>query len=346
VRATSALRGRAFRRGSGNVKGMRAAVLHAFNGLPVATEVPDPVRGPGQCLVRIHAAALNPVDLRVATGTFYGGTPQLPYVPGTEAAGVVVEGTATPAGTRVRIERRAGSRDAGLIAELAVVDEDDVDLLPEAVEDAVAAGLGVAGMAAWLGLEWRANLRRGETVLVLGASGMVGRIGVQAARLQGAGRVLAGIRSANHTAEVLALGADETVLLDPALDVRAQAAVISEAARGSLDVVLDPLWGAPAAAAIEALGAGGRLVNIGESAGADAVLRSASLRGRMLLVLGHSNVVTPPDILHDCYRKLAEHAAARHLVIPVELIGMEHVADAWGRQMGSPHCKLVIDPRM
>jgi len=324
---------------------MRAALVYEFDTAPVLGEMPEPVRSPGQCLVEIHAAALNPVDLLVATGTFYGGRPELPYVPGTEAAGVVIEGERLAPGTRVRVEIRSGSTRFGLMAERACVSEDDVDVLPDDLSDEVAAGLGVAGMAAWLSLEWRAKLSPGERVLVLGASGVVGRIAVQAARLMGAGRIVAAARSEGSFEELAGLGADATVALDANASPAEQAEAFRQAAGGPLDVVVDPLWGLPGAAALESLGLNGRLVNLGQSAGKEATLPSSSVRGRLLSILGHSNVVAPREVLHDAYAKLAHHAAKGEIHLECETLGLEDIGAAWARQARSPHHKLLVDPR-
>ncbi|EQD60316.1 Alcohol dehydrogenase zinc-binding domain protein, partial [mine drainage metagenome] len=81
---------------------MRAAILEHFGEAPVLREMYEPVPGPGEALVEVGMAALNPVDLRVATGTFYGARPELPYVVGSEGMGVVRASERWPVGQRVR----------------------------------------------------------------------------------------------------------------------------------------------------------------------------------------------------------------------------------------------------
>lgn len=203
--------------------------------------------------------------------------------------------------------------------------------------------LGVAGLAGWLPLAWRARLQPGETVLVLGATGVVGQIAVQAARLLGAGRVVAAGRDAAmlaHAAE--RLGADETV------DLRAGGAALADAFRtaagGDVDVVLDPLWGAPGAAALDALGTGGRLVQLGQSAGAEATISSAQIRGRQRDILGYTNFLVPAEVRREAYRMLVEHAAEGRIAVDVERIPLYDVTEAWGRLDGGAHRKLVLVP--
>lgn len=101
----------------------------------------------------------------------------------------------------------------GAIAERALVERRRLVELPDGVSDGVAIALGVAGQAAWLGLEWRARLRPDEHVLVLGASGVVAAIGVQAARLLGAGRVVAAAPSEAGVEAARSLGADAVMRL-------------------------------------------------------------------------------------------------------------------------------------
>ena len=147
----------------------------------------------------VHAAPINPVDLSIASGRFYAGAPLLPYVPGTEGVGEVLESDGLAQGARVRFEG------AGAMAERVVVAEASCVEIPQ-IDDALAAGLGVAGLAAWLALEWRAELAPGETVLVLGASGAVGQVAIQSARALQAGRIVAAARSEEGLERARALG--------------------------------------------------------------------------------------------------------------------------------------------
>src|SRR5215211_3669213 len=255
---------------------MRAAILREYGAPPEPGEFQDPQAAEGQEVVEVLAAGLNPVDIAIASGDFYGGRPQLPYVVGREGVG------RRAGGERVYFDGPAAP--FGSFAQRAPIDPEGAIPLPGALDEALATCWGIAGLAAWLGLEWRAGLREGETVLVLGASGVVGQIAVQAARLLGAGRVVAAARSAETLEGAGRLGADATVRVDAVDDL---AAAFAEAGGGGVDVIVDPVWGKPAAAAVQAANRGGRLVQIGQSAGADALISSAAVRGRMLAILGH-----------------------------------------------------------
>lgn len=314
---------------------MHAAVLHEHGATPVYEPFEEPVAGEGQAVVEVAVAGVNPVDVRKASGGFVSGPPPLPSVVGTEGVG------RTDDGRRVYFD--APLAPFGAFAERALVQAGDPIDLPDEVEDGVAVALGIAGLAAWLPLAWRAQLRPGETVLVLGATGVVGQLAVQAARLLGAGRVVAAGRDAQMLARAERLGADATVNMT---DVGGDdlTAAFRAAAGGDVDVVHDPLWGAPAAAAVEALGVGGRLVQLGQSAGPDATISSASVRGRHLDIRGYLNFLVPPEMRRDAYRALIEHAAAGRIAVDAERIPLAQVADAWERVQRSPHRKLVLVP--
>ncbi|MGH2707146.1 MAG: quinone oxidoreductase family protein [Actinomycetota bacterium] len=324
---------------------MRAAVVEKIAQPPRPGEVAEPERGRGESLVEVRAASLNPIDLAIASGRFYAGPPQVPYVPGTEGSGVILEGETLPPGTRVRFEVQAGYGRNGALAERVGVADRDLIPLPETADDALAAALGIAGLAAWLALVHRAGLRAGETVLVLGASGALGQLAVQGAKLLGAGRVVAAARSRHGLERAASLGADAIVVLgDESREELAKR--FRQAAGGEIDVVVDPLWGEPAMAALGALGLEGRLVNLGQSAAASANLTSAAVRGRMRAILGHSNLTTPPEVKADTYRTLLTHAMNGELTVDLEEVSLVEVTAAWERQAGFPSRKIVVRPGM
>ena len=306
---------------------MRAALIREVGSPPELVERDEPQ---GDLVVAITAAPVNPVDLSIAAGTFYAGPPVVvPYVPGVEGVGRTAEGA------RVWFETGAGFIGDGSMAERAAVDASRVVELPEDVDDALAGCLGVAGLAAWVPLAHRACVEKGETVLILGATGIVGQIGVQAARLLGAGRVIAAGRDAQRLAS---LDADAVVQLP------ATAEALREAAEGPIDVVLDPLWGEHAATATEAMNLNGRLVMVGQSASQEATFDAGVVRGKALRILGHANGVTAPEVKRAALRTMCEHAAAGRLNVEFERIPLERVADAWERQASSPHVKLILVP--
>jgi NADPH:quinone reductase len=315
---------------------LRAAVVLEVGAAPEPGELPDPTRGEGEALVEVHAAALNPIDIAIASGRFYAGPPHVPYAPGREGVGVVREADGIASGTRVRFERDSGYGANGSVAELIVVPDEACVPLPDEADGNVAAALGVAGLAAWLALE-KANVS-GGTVVVLGATGAVGQIAVQGAKLMGARRVIASARNADALMQARELGADEVV---PIGDGDLTAA-LRDAAGGDVDAVIDPLWGEPAVAALNSLGIGGRLVHLGASAGPEATLPSAPLRGKNVSIIGHSSLTTPQNVKTRAYRELIEHATAGRLRVELDVFPLARIADAWADQAASPHRKVVI----
>jgi NADPH2:quinone reductase len=326
---------------------MRAAIVTEY-GVPRYGSFAAPQAGPGERVVAVRAAGLNPVDVAKAAGTFYAGRQRLPFVAGGEGVGTV-EGE----GRRVYFDRPVAP--FGSMAQRTLVRADGLLDVPDELDDGLAVAIGVAGLAAWLPLTWRARLQPGETVLVLGATGIVGQIAVQAAKLLGAGRVVAAGRDAAALARATELGADATVQLDPAAAPAAGeapqpsrsdlTAAFREAAGGELHVVIDPLWGEPAAAALAALGVGGRLIQIGQSAGATATVPSSVVRGGLVEIRGHTNTLAPPEVKASAYARLAEHAAAGRIAVDVERVPLADVAGAWERQRAGTHGrKLVLVP--
>jgi len=310
---------------------MKAAVLREL-GVPDYDEFAEPRADGGNAVVEVRAAGLNPVDVSIAAGRFYAGVPPLPSVAGREGVCVLD-------GERVYFD--APVAPYGSMAERALIDPGSTYRLPDALDDGLALALGIAGLAAWLALDWRAQLEPGEHVLVLGASGVLGQIAVQAAKHLGAARVVAAARSAEGLERAQALGADAVVRLGEPSEL---AAALREAAAGRIDVVVDPLFGEPFAAAVEAASFRARLVALGSSAGVTSTLSSAAVRGKMLDILGHSNVFAPPDVKRAAYLRMAELAARGELLVDVEHIPLADVRHAWERIAASAHRKLVLVP--
>jgi NADPH:quinone reductase-like Zn-dependent oxidoreductase len=323
---------------------VRAAVLETPGEAPRFGEHPDPEPAPGRTLVRVTAAPIVPLDLLCASGTSYFGRPATPYVPGDQGVGVVEQSAVLPEGTRVLVVTAAGRVPGdGSLAERCSVPDADVVPVTADVPDAALAALGMSGVAAWRILTARARLRPGETVLVLGAGGAVGQAAVGAARVLGAGRVVAVARSAAALERARGLGADAGVALEG--DAEALAARFAEAAGGPVHVVVDPVFGVAATAAARVLADGGRLVNLGGASGDTAEFSSSVLRSRSAEVLGYTNNALTPDQRAAAVTAVAEHAAAGRLSVAADVRPLGEVAEAWRRQAGGdPGTRLVLTP--
>jgi NADPH2:quinone reductase len=308
---------------------MEAAVLKDYESSPEFGEFEEP-QANGLALVEVAVAGLNPVDQTIASGGFPGRKPPLPSVPG-------LEGVGTAEGRRVYFD--APVAPFGSMGERTLVEREELIEVPDGIEDGLAVSFGISGLAAWLALTWRADLQRGESALVLGSSGALGQIAVQGARLLGAGRVVAAARdgeSLDHARHEL--GADAVVELGGEGDLTEH---FKEAAGGGFDVVVDPLWGEPAMAALGALNVEGRLVQIGNSAGESAELPTRGFRNQLGRIIGHTNFKASRERKSEAFAAMCAHALAGELKVKTEGVPLREVGEAWNRK--SPHRKLVIE---
>ena len=284
---------------------------------------PEAVDVEGGGPIEIVAVALNPVDLAVAAGRFYGGHPSLPYVPGCEAVG-------RRDGELLYLfgERWGTGRDGFLVERVDFPPSLAVPV-PDGLDDAVAPACGIAGIAGWLPVARRAPVRSDDRVLVLGATGTVGSVAVQAARELGAERVVAAGRDPARLRRALELGADAAVPLEgDDLPTRLREACGGEGPT----LVVDTLWGEPVRAATEAAAPEARIVHVGQSAGPEASLASAAVRGKRLSIFGHSNFALSPDERRQAYLEVAGHVAAGRITIEVQRFSLEDVSEAWAAQ--------------
>jgi NADPH:quinone reductase len=237
--------------------------------------------------------------------------------------------------------------------------------------DVEAAALGVPVFTALMCLEraQRAGASlEGAHVLVTAATGAVGLIAIQLAKLMGAARVVAAGRNGERLERARGLGADASVelvdadatveLVDADAPREAGAAAkpasgtaslrdrFAEAAGGRLDVALDPLWGAPARAAIDALSADGVYVSFGQVASPVAELSGIPLRNRRVALVGHSGAWATPQQRQTALARaheLAENGGAR-LALDTEELALDEIGDAWARLSRSAGRRLVVRP--
>ncbi len=162
---------------------MNAAVLHTLNQLPHFEQFPEPVAEENEVIVHVRAAALKPIDKQMASGSHYAAYGKLPVVCGMDGVGRLDDGT--------RVFFGGPRPPYGSMAERTVVSRSRCFPIPDNVNDDIAAAVVNPGLSAWGALVWRAQLAPGETVLILGATGVTGKLAIQTAKLLGAGRVVA-----------------------------------------------------------------------------------------------------------------------------------------------------------
>ncbi|OBG65842.1 MULTISPECIES: NADPH:quinone oxidoreductase family protein [unclassified Mycobacterium] len=239
---------------------MRAVVCRSY-GTPedlVLEDVDEPVPGPGQLLVRVHAAAVNFPDVLFIAGKYQVKIPP-PFIPGNEVAGEVI---AAGAGARFEPGQRVSGTTFGAFAEQALLDANQAALIPEDVDFGSAAAFGVTYRTAYHALRSTAAVTEGDWVVVLGAAGGVGLAAVDLAVAMKA-RVLAAASSPEKLELCRRRGAEATVDYDRE-DLKSR---IRELTGDSARAVLDPVGGPYAEPALRGLARGGTFVTLGYAAG-------------------------------------------------------------------------------
>jgi len=320
---------------------MNAAVVHAFDAPPRYTAFADPVLNEGERLVTVTAAGLHPIVKALANGTHYGSGGQLPFIPGVDGVGRLDDGT--------RVYFGAARSPFGTFCELAPAARGMYLALPAGLDDATAAAIANPGMSSAVALTVRAKFVAGESVLILGATGVAGQLAVQIAKRLGARRVVAVGRNPEALEKLKDLGADAVVSLD-----QEHAAVVSalrrEWAESGMDVVLDYLWGAPAEAVLEAIAQKGllhgaarvRYVQIGGSAGGTITLPAATLRSSGLELLGSG---FGSASIEEIFRTLGEFfalAAREPFRMEVKTAPLRDVEALWN--VPEQGVRLVFEP--
>ena len=318
---------------------MNAAVLHTLGKPPRFEQFPEPVPAEGEVLVHVRAAALKPVDKQMAGGTHYASFRELPAVCGLDGVGVLDDGT--------RVFFAGPRRPYGAMAEHTVVRRAQCFPVPEGLNDEVAAALPNPGVSAWLTLKVRAKLAPGETVLILGATGVTGKLAVQIAKILGAGRVIAAGRNEKALATLHELGVDATIQLDKSGEELTKA-FAREAGNTGFQVVIDYVWGPATEALLAAItrnefapiGSETRLVQVGESAGPTITLPAAVLRSTPLTIVGTAGMPAP-DILMDALQQVLSYGASGKLRIDTVRVPLAEIEDAWQREQ---RARLVVTP--
>jgi NADPH2:quinone reductase len=307
---------------------MNAAVVNVAGQPPKYQTFPEPDSGPGEVLIHVLAAGLHPIVKSLASGAHYAAGGQLPMVPGIDGIGIRDDD-----GSRVYFG--FARRPFGTMSERTVAPRDKCLPVPEGLDDAIAAAIPNPGMSGWLSLKERAALAPGETVLISGATGVAGRMAVQAARILGAKRV---IGAGRNPESLRAAALDAVIHLDhPEDEIRK--ALAAEVEQG-IDVIIDYLWGRPAELILEALAKSFRpdrarsirMVQIGDTAGKTISLPGATLRSIDLKLLGSGFGSVDLDHILAAIPTLFSMATKGDLTIDIERIPLRSVESAWTRK--------------
>ncbi len=308
---------------------MKAAVLHRLGDTPRFDDFVDPHAAQGEVLINVRAASLKNSDKMMASGTHYDSHAELPVVCGNDGVGLLEDGTRVFCG---------GPRPPfGMMAERTVVSRIRCMPVPENLSDEVAAALPNPTLSSWLPLVWRAAMKQGETVLVLGATGVAGKLAVQIAKHLGAGRVVAAGRNRDVLESLHELGAEATISLELP-DAKLRDAFLQEAESSHIDIVLDYLWGHPTEVLLDALtghdtlgvSSRVRLIEIGEMAGPAIRLPAAALRSSAVEIYGSGGGgIVPPKAIFEAIPQVWSLAAQGKLRIDIEKVPLADVGKVW-----------------
>jgi NADPH:quinone reductase-like Zn-dependent oxidoreductase len=321
---------------------MKAAVLHAINQPPHFEQFPEPVAEENEVIVHVRAAALKPIDKQLASGSHYAAYRKMPVVCGMDGVGCLDDGT--------RVFFASPRPPYGSMAERTVVSQSRCFPIPDNVKDDIAAAVVNPGLSAWGALVWRAQLAPSETVLILGATGVTGKLAIQTAKLLGAGRVIAAGRNEQVLNTLHDLGADTTIHLGkPGQDLTE--VFVREAGDSGFDVIIDYLWGPTTEALLAAIARRDlkqasrrvRLVEVGESAGPTISLAAAVLRSSRLEILGagSGNAVATPEMWMEAIRQLMSNIGCGTLRIDAERVPLCEVENAWHQEQHGRRAVII-----
>lgn len=315
---------------------MKAAVVNVLGQPPRYEDFPDPEAAEGEALIDVRAAGLHPIVKARASGTHYSSDRAVPLIPGLDGVGIL-DGS--------RVFFGFSRAPFGSMAERTVARRSMCIPLPDGIDDIHAAAIVNPGMSAWLSIKDRAGLEKGESVLILGATGVAGQLAIQVARHLGARRIVA----AGRNLDVLTSANIDGVVSLAQPDEAVRDAFAVEAGKG-VDVVIDYLWGRPTELLLEALAKGfdpsgtrsTRLVEVGESAGKAITLPGAALRSVDLKLMGSGFGAVRLERVLNAIPTLFSLAASGTLKVATESVPLAEVGKAWNRKESGKRIVFTI----
>lgn len=313
---------------------MKAAVVYKKGEMPKFADFAEPiVQNENQILLSVKAVAITNLDKGKASGKHYSSenNSQNGFVIGSDGVGLLENGT--------RVYARGIS---GTIAEKAIIDKNILVPLPDGISDAIAASLPNAVAGSAMALKFRANIQKGETILINGGTGFTGQIAIQIARHYGAKKIIVTGRNEKMLQNLLELGADEVVSLRQ--DDHAIIAQLKQMHSNTpIDIILDYLWGHPAELILTALKGNGsftnkvRYVTIGGMAGDNIQLSSGILRSIDLQLsgsgLGSWSKNEVKLLFSEILPEMFLLAAQNKLKVNIETVSLVDIEEAWSKEV-------------
>jgi len=281
------------------MRAMRAERFSGYQELKLV-EIPKPAVSDGRVVVRLTAAGVTPLDYTILSG----GHPRAkaPLVLGNEGAGVIEDAgdSGLAVGSRVMFTGPYGVRENGAWQEWLLARPEDLALVPDAIDDVVAASLPVACLTAQITLTL-AGFKPGKTVLAPAIGGSVGNATYQLARAQGAGKVISTAGSAAKAARARELGFEDVI--DLTTEDLAEGVRRITAGRG-VDIVIESIGGVVTSEALSSLGLGGVLITLGYSAGRKTTIDVTDLIWKGARMAGFSLFAQSPTAIATAWRDI------------------------------------------
>ncbi|QSB28337.1 zinc-binding alcohol dehydrogenase family protein [Flavobacterium sp. CLA17] len=308
---------------------MKAAVVYKKGELPQYTDFPDPiVENENQVLIAVKAAAVKNLDKNIASGKHYSADEkETAKVAGGDGVGLLEDGT-----------RVYALGVTGMIAEKAIIDKNKMVKVPEGLDDCTAAALPNAVAGSAMALRFRADIQKGETVLINGATGVTGKIAIQLARHYGAKRITVTGRNEEALKTLLNLGADEYVVLtQPEEEFIAEIKKIYS--NTPIDIIIDYLWGPSAELILKSLKGDGsftpktRFVSVGSLSGDTIQLSSEILRSVDLQLSGSGfgswTKKEMMQLITEILPEMFDLAVSKKLVIETVAVALKDIEKVW-----------------
>jgi NADPH:quinone reductase-like Zn-dependent oxidoreductase len=318
---------------------MNAAVVHAFDAPPRYTTFDEPVAKGDELIVTVTAAGLHPLVKAMASGMHYGSTGALPLIPGVDGVGKLEDGS--------RVYFTASRVPFGSMAERSLTVRSRCLPVPESLDDVGVAAMMNPALSSWVALTGRAKFAAGESLLILGATGVAGQLAIQVAKRLGATRVVAAGRNPT-VGDLKKLGADAVIALNADRDALVSS-FRNEWAENKVDVVLDYLWGSPAEIVLESFTQRGlqhvapriRFVQVGASAGTAISLPAAILRSSGLELIGSGFGSLSMEKIHESLGDFLKEAAREPFQMKTVTAPLKDVEARWNAPQKA---RLVFQP--
>lgn len=309
---------------------MKAVVVNSVGERPVYDEFREPQAGENQEIIAVKAAAISQLVKSRAAGKHYSSEITCPFIAGIDGTGYLSDGSP--------VYFLTFNTPWGSMAEKTLVSAESIVPLPVTLDPVLAAAIANPGMSSWAALTCRAHLRKGETVLVNGATGTSGGLAIRIARYLGAGKIIATGRNTDVLDKLRKEGADVVLTLDSL-----PSELPAQMAEG-VDIVLDYLWGQSALDIMESAVAGGakavRFVQIGSLSGQEISLHSKLLRSSGLTLMGSGLGSVSDSELINAVRELFMAATECDLSIPFIQRPLHEAENAWAQD--DSRCRTVF----